>query len=33
MFSRNIKITRNGTPKRGVSVFVNQLDSLPVVCE
>jgi cytochrome P450 len=33
MFSRDIKITRNGTPNRGVSVFVNQLDSLPVVCE
>jgi cytochrome P450 len=33
MFSRNIKISPNGTPKRGVSVFVNQLDSLPVVCE
>jgi cytochrome P450 len=33
MFSRNIKITLNGTPKRGVSVFINQLVSLPVVCE
>jgi cytochrome P450 len=33
LFSRNTKITLNGTPKRGVSVFVNQLDSLPVVCE
>jgi cholest-4-en-3-one 26-monooxygenase len=33
MFSRNMKITLNGTPKRGVSVFINQLVSLPVVCE
>jgi cholest-4-en-3-one 26-monooxygenase len=33
MFSRNMKITLNGTPKRGVSVWINQLVSLPVVCE
>jgi cholest-4-en-3-one 26-monooxygenase len=33
LLSRNIKITLNGTPKRGVSVFINQLVSLPVVCE
>jgi cholest-4-en-3-one 26-monooxygenase len=33
LLSRNLKITLNGTPKRGVSVFINQLVSLPVVCE
>jgi cytochrome P450 len=33
LFSRDIKMTLNGTPKGGVSVFINQLVSLPVVCE
>jgi cholest-4-en-3-one 26-monooxygenase len=33
LFSRNIKMTLNGAPKGGVSVFINQLASLPVVCE
>jgi cholest-4-en-3-one 26-monooxygenase len=33
LLSRNMKITLNGSPKRGVSVFINQLVSLPVVCE
>jgi cholest-4-en-3-one 26-monooxygenase len=33
LFSRNIKITLNGPPEGGVSVFINQLVSLPVVCQ
>jgi cholest-4-en-3-one 26-monooxygenase len=33
MFARDIKIIPNGTPTRGVSVFINQLTSLPVICE
>jgi cholest-4-en-3-one 26-monooxygenase len=33
LLSRDLKITLNGSPKRGVSVFINQLVSLPVVCE
>jgi cholest-4-en-3-one 26-monooxygenase len=33
LLSRNLKITLNGPPKRGVSVFINQLVSLPAVCE
>jgi cholest-4-en-3-one 26-monooxygenase len=32
LFARDIKITLNGAPKRGYSVFINQLTSLPVVC-
>jgi cytochrome P450 len=33
LFSRSIKITLDGAPKRGESVFINELASLPVVCE
>jgi cytochrome P450 len=33
MFARNMKITLNGKPQRGLSVFINQLVSLPAVCE
>jgi cholest-4-en-3-one 26-monooxygenase len=32
LLSRDIKITPNGIPKRGASVFINQLTSLPVTC-
>jgi cytochrome P450 len=33
LLSRNSKITPNGAPKRGESVFINELVSLPVVCQ
>jgi cholest-4-en-3-one 26-monooxygenase len=32
LFSRNIKIALDWAPKRGESVFINELVSLPVVC-
>jgi cytochrome P450 len=32
LLSRNSKITQDGAPKRGESVFINELVSLPVVC-
>jgi len=32
IFSRDLKITLNGAPERGWSVFINQLFSLPVIC-
>jgi len=33
MLSRDVKIRSNGAPERGWSVFINQLFSLPVICE
>ncbi|MVZ99878.1 cytochrome P450 [Actinomadura sp. LD22] len=33
LLSRDLKITLNGRPERGWSVFIDQLLSLPVVCE
>jgi len=33
MFSRDLKISLNGEPERGWSVFINQLFTLPVICE
>jgi len=33
MFSRDLKISLNGEPERGWSVFINQLFTLPAICE